>query len=159
VHRDLKPANIMLPEGAAPAQDAGAAGTQGRPVLLDLGMGRKTDAEGKNILSKGDRLDAVAYYSPELTRVIGRVDGRTDMYSLAATLLSALTGQKPFTAPTHIELVRSIRYESPPALASLRPDVPPALAAAIARATGREAASRYGDMLEFSRALKDAVGQ
>lgn len=144
VHRELKPANIMVREDA-PA------------ILLDLGLGKKTDSEGRSIVAKDERLETLSYTSPELTRESHTVDGRADGYALAAVLFRALSGQRPFTAPTRIELVRKIRWDAAPLLNSLRADVPQALAAAIARALEKEAPLRYPHMLDFAAALKQSV--
>jgi serine/threonine-protein kinase len=144
VHRDLKPANIVVPE-------------TGAPILLDLGAGKKTDSEGRGIVDRGDRLESVAFASPEFTREVRTLDGRADVYSMAATLSFVLTGQRLFTAASQIELVRKIRWECAPLVTTLRPDVPAAFAAVIARALEKEAEGRYTTMLEFAEALQAAV--
>jgi len=144
IHRDLKPASILVPD-------------DGAPVLLDLGVAKKTDAEGRSIIDKSDRLESAAFNSPELTREVRSADGRADVYSLAATAFFALTGQRPFTAATHIELVRKIRWESPPLLTGLRPDTPPALSGVIGSAMEKEPERRYADVRAFAAAFQAAL--
>jgi pSer/pThr/pTyr-binding forkhead associated (FHA) protein len=162
-HRDLKPANIVVQEEppaspadlGAPAPVAGEAGVKGAPVLLDLGMGKKTDGEGKSLV-RSERLEALSYCSPEVSREAA-VDARADVYSLAATLYGVLTHERPFKADSRVELVRKIRWESPAPVTDLRSDVPPKLAGVIARAMEKEPERRYADAAAFGGALKDAV--
>ncbi|MGD0094841.1 MAG: FHA domain-containing serine/threonine-protein kinase [Planctomycetota bacterium] len=144
VHRDVKPADIVLP-------------ADGPPVLLDLGLGTKRDTEGRSLLGADARLEPLAYAAPELLQEGARVDGRADLYSLAATLFYALRGCAPFAAPTHLGMLHCIRSEKPPLLSSLRPDVPQAFAEAIGKALEKEPASRFLNMLEFAEALQKAV--
>ncbi|HYG75406.1 MAG TPA: FHA domain-containing serine/threonine-protein kinase [Planctomycetota bacterium] len=143
VHRDVKPANILCME-------------DGSTRLLDLGMGRKSDAEGKSILAKDERLESVVFMSPELTRQ-AELDARADVYSLGATLYCILSGHRPFSGKNHVELIRKIRWESPPLVSDSRKDVPPALAAVIARALEKEAPARFHSMDEFAAALSAAL--
>lgn len=144
IHRDIKPANILVLE-------------DGRTALLDLGMGRKHDAEGRSILTRDDRLDSVAFTSPEITRQI-EPDARADIYALAAVLFAMLSGHRPFSAKSHIELIRKIRWENPPNLSEVKTEVPAALSALVTQAMEKEAAARPGDMAAFAKALKEAVG-
>ena len=98
----------------------------------------------------------LSFRAPELTRG-DTVDARADVYGLAATLFTALSGKRPFQARTQLELVRKIRWDAPLALNELRPDVSPALANVIARALEKDAAARYADMPAFGQALKEAL--
>jgi serine/threonine-protein kinase len=143
VHRDVKPSNILVLADNSTA-------------LLDLGMGPKHDPEGKSILIRDERLDSVAYFSPEITRQ-SAVDGRADVYSLAAVLFALLCGHRPFSAKSHIELIRKIRWEGAPNLAELKPDLPATLCAEIARAMEKDAAARHATASEFATAVAASV--
>jgi len=139
VHRDVKPANILMMDDSSTR-------------LLDLGMGRKSDSDGRSIVAGDERLESAVFTSPELTRQT-ELDARADIYSLAATLFCILSGHRPFSAPTYVELIRAIRWESPPLLSDVRPDISAALSAAVARAMEKDVAARYATMDDFSAAL------
>lgn len=83
VHRDIKPGNIIL--------DAAAA----RAKILDFGLARPV-ASPRQLTAEGVAPGTLAYMSPEQVFVPDRVDERTDLYALGATLYEALTGEIPF---------------------------------------------------------------
>src|SRR3954463_11457257 len=97
------------------------------------------------------------YRSPEMTRDRVELDGRADVYALSATLYSVLSGKKPFSGSTWIEMVRKIRWESPPLINDFRKDATPMLAACLARAMEKEPERRYADMSFFETALKNSL--
>ena len=81
IHRDVKPANILLAE-------------DGRTMLTGFGLG--TIASFSNGPGAAGPM-APDYVAPE--RLVGReVDSRADIYSLAAVIFHAVTGQRPFTS-------------------------------------------------------------
>jgi len=89
VHRDIKPGNIMIE------------GSSGDPVILDFGLARADEGEFQTLTRTGDVFGTPAYMSPE--QVLGearRIDRRSDIYSLGATLYECLTARRPFEAPT-----------------------------------------------------------
>ena len=86
VHRDIKPQNILLTE-------------DGTVKVTDFGIARKVD-EGR----AAELLGTPFYIAPERV-ALGKQDYRSDMYSLAATMYHALTGQVPFDAPSVEETV------------------------------------------------------
>jgi hypothetical protein len=142
LHRDIRPSNILINE-------------EEKVILLDLGMGRKTDAEGKSILAtKEDALARVRYLAPEVTRV-GNADVRADVFSLAATLYFAISGQSPFDAKTPLEIVRRIRWDEPEPLTGK--DVTPDFVAVINRALSKEREHRQASIYDFGQALQEAI--
>lgn len=163
IHRDLKPTNIMVSDfGQVYVLDWGIArlrepqfGPEGTPVLQVLRMG-----EGRGPLDPdppGLLLGTVGYMAPEQIQGLhDRVDQRTDVFALGATLYQILTGQVPLPA----EVGRAIRLRKvPPPL--LPPDqvvsgarVPPELSRIAMRAMAYDPADRYGSVEE----LKHAVG-
>ncbi len=85
VHRDVKPANLLF-DG------------EGRLRLADFGLARAV-AEASWTEPAGATLGTARYASPE--QALGRrVDGRSDIYSLALVLVEAVTGVVPFAADT-----------------------------------------------------------
>ena len=142
LHRDIRPSNILVQ-------------ADGAPILLELGLARKRNTEGKPIFTiRDDPMSRVRYLSPEITRT-GQLDGRADMFSLAATFYFAITGAPPFQAKTPLELIRKIRWEDVAPLTGEH--VPEAFSKAMGRALIKEPDQRYASVLDFAKALKDAL--
>ncbi len=148
VHRDLKPDNIMLV-----ADEEAAIGE--RSIILDFGIAKLV---GDRPLSQKTRTGSVMgtpyYMSPEQCRGAGDVDHRTDIYALGCILFEMLAGQPPFVAEGAGQLLGMHQYVEPPALRSLRPDVPPDLEAAIMRALAKPPEQRQQSMTELVASLQ-----
>lgn len=90
LHRDLKPANVMLREDNS-------------PVLIDFGLARRAVDE-KTARENGQVVGSPYYISPEQSQ--GKdVDARTDLYSLGVMFYEMLTGQRPFTGKSAMEIM------------------------------------------------------
>lgn len=136
LHNDVKPGNILV-------DDAGFA------RLCDFGLARRLqeDSHGSQ-----DTAGTVPYMSPErLRREPG--DARSDVYSLGATLYTALAGRAPFGTATYAAIRGHLECEPPP-----HPAVPPDLALVIARAMAKRPADRYADAHELREALDGCFG-
>src|SRR6266508_1303010 len=103
VHRDLKPANLMFVAAAPDANDSSpgkAAKADTVVKVIDFGVAKalveKPDAMG---LTHGGFVGTPAFASPEQF-TDARVDVRSDIYSLGATLWYLLTGHRPFKGAT-----------------------------------------------------------
>jgi formylglycine-generating enzyme required for sulfatase activity len=140
IHRDIKPANILLGDGGA--------------LVADFGIARAVSSlDRPQLTATGLSLGTPAYMSPEQVGGEGVIDGRSDLYSLAALLHEALTGEPPFTAPTLQGLVAKLLTEPAPSVRSVRPDVPKGVAAALSRAMEKEADRRFDSVEAFREAL------
>jgi len=142
VHRDVKPGNILIQAGHALVADFGVA------IALDAATigGRHT--------TQGEVLGTPVYMSPEQASGATRVDGRSDIYSLGCVLYEMLSGDPPFTGNTPQAMIVAHLSEPPPPLASKRPGIAPALAAAVHRALEKQPSARYANAGEFRDTLE-----
>ena len=101
VHRDLKPANIMLTE---------VADEEAVVKVLDFGIARTRDS---SLTGQGTALGTPAYMSPEQC-MGGKVDGRSDLYSLGVILYRCVTGRTPFDDPNPLTVMYKHAHAPPP---------------------------------------------
>ena len=142
VHRDVKPGNILIQAGHALVADFGVA------IALDAAtMG------GRSTMS-GEILGTPVYMSPEQASGATRLDGRSDIYSLGCVLYEMLSGDPPFTGNTPQAMIVAHLSEPPPPLASKRPGISPAIAAAVHHALEKKPSDRYASAGEFRDALE-----
>ncbi len=147
VHRDIKPANIMIED-------------DGRPVVLDFGLARADQSMDKSLTRIGDFMGTPAFMSPEqlLANRI-KLDRRTDVYSLGVSLFQCLSGVLPFSGVSSEELYNAILSRQAPDLHELNPDVPPALAAVVARSLAKDRNDRHADAAELARELEEVLAE
>src|SRR2546423_9657015 len=140
VHRDVKPANVLLAD-------------DGRTMLTGFGLG--TIASFSNGPGAAGPM-APDYVAPE--RLVGReVDSRADIYSLAAVIFHAVTGQRPFTSRSWIETLSRRLYEPPPSASALVPDLPEEFSRVLQEAMDRESARRPATAGELLARLRDTL--
>jgi serine/threonine-protein kinase len=82
IHRDIKPSNILIDQ-------------DGTLKMADLGLVKDTQVQ-MGLTMEGIAVGTPAYMSPEQLNAQKDIDIRTDIYSLGATLLHALTGRSRF---------------------------------------------------------------
>ncbi|MBI3112676.1 MAG: protein kinase [Ignavibacteriales bacterium] len=144
IHRDIKPENIMLlRHGGAKIMDFGLAQIAGR----------------SRVVSEGAVVGTIAYMSPEQVRG-EKLDARSDIWSLGASLYEATAGRVPFPGQYEQAAMYLILNESPTPLATLVPEVPIKLQSIIEKALQKEPERRYQsvrEMLEELRSFKEEL--
>jgi CHASE2 domain-containing sensor protein len=137
IHRDLKPANIMLSKG-------------GRIKLTDFGIARPSEVS-LHTVDAGTIVGTLPYLSPEQAE--GRpLTGRSDIYSLGATLYELLCGQRAFPQPEVTSLLTA------KAMGTVKPlspagGVPAELAAIVNKAMSQKEEDRYDTALTMGKEL------
>jgi serine/threonine protein kinase len=141
IHRDIKPGNLLVDRN-------------GTVKVLDMGLARfldkddrlTQDFDGAAILGTPD------YMSPEQATAGSRIDSRTDIYSLGATLYALLCGRTPFAGSTS-EKILALQVREPVPAHRVRDEVPEALSAVVARMMAKDPARRYATAAEVIAAL------
>jgi hypothetical protein len=140
VHRDIKPENILLEGDVA--------------VVADFGIARAVSTAGGDKLTEtGLTVGTLAYMSPEQAGADRRLDGRSDLYSLACVLYEMLSGEPPFGGPTAQSIIAKHLQEPPPSIRVVRPRVPVAVDRALDTALSKVPADRQSGVMEFVEAL------
>ena len=144
VHRDIKPENILLQSGHAVVADFGIAS-----VVRDAGNERLTGT--------GMSIGTATYMSPE--QFAGeKVDGRSDLYSLACVLYEMLVGAVPFDGPNPMAIMARHTMQEVPSVRMVRQSVPEDVEAAIFQAMEKVPADRFASVSDFKDALLGAEG-
>jgi serine/threonine-protein kinase len=145
VHRDVKPENVLINDAVLAQTHSYAAALK----VTDFGLARSVapGAQGTALagsLPGGGLIGTASYLAPELVR-FGTCDQRSDVYSAGIVLFELLTGRKPFTAATPVEVAQQHVTRRVPAPSALLPGIDPEIDALVARATAREPGDRPED--------------
>jgi hypothetical protein len=136
LHRDLKPANVMLR-------------ADGTLCLIDFGLAKANEMDVE--LTGSREIFGTPYYmSPEQGHA-ELIDMRSDLYSLGVVFYEMLTGRKPYTGSTAMEVIyKHKRTELPPIEPQYAPYEP-----ILTRLLAKEPADRF----QSARELLDAVSE
>jgi len=132
VHRDLKPGNIMVettPDGGW------------HPYVLDFGLARDSMDTMTTI---GTVVGTPPYMAPEQARgERAKIDRRTDVYALGATLYDLLTGRPPFIADSSVAVMMKVLSEEPLPLREIHPSIPADLETIVMKCLEKDPQRRY----------------
>lgn len=136
VHRDVKPANIMLTD-------------DGGVKVMDFGVAR---LDTSNLTVAGTVVGSVRYMAPE--QMMGeKVDGRADVFSLAAVAYEMLTGKAPFPGKTITEVVGKVIHGNHVPPQEVDPRLPDELNEVFSHAFAIRANDRYATAMDFAKEL------
>jgi serine/threonine protein kinase, bacterial len=132
IYRDLKPANLMLDDRT------------GRVMLVDFGIARVVRPTEKGVTAIG----TMGYAPPEL--FAGKVEPRSDIYSLGATMFHMLTGSDPQDNPLLI-----FDFSKNPRPRQINPSISPEMEEILIRSVAHKPDDRHASALEFMRTLEE----
>lgn len=150
VHRDIKPENVLISD-------------RGQLKVADFGLARAITSQTATA-TQGVLIGTVSYLPPELV-LHGKADTRSDVYSTGVVLFELLTGSKPYTGETPIQVAYAHVHNQVPAPSTRldtswqtsREAIPPYLDALVRAATQREPERRPRDARQFQLMVRKAV--
>jgi serine/threonine protein kinase len=141
IHRDIKPSNLRFT-------------SQGTIKVVDFGMAK---LPGSSLTGSGSFLGTPAFAAPEVIR--GEpIDGRADVFSLAATLYSWLAFRRPFEGHDLSAVLWKILNEKPAPLSTLCAVCPREIDAIMEIALSKNPQTRYPTIASFARDLEKLLG-
>jgi serine/threonine-protein kinase len=132
IYRDLKPANLMLDDRTS------------RVMLVDFGIARIVRPTEKGVTAIG----TMGYAPPELFG--GKVEPRSDIYSLGATMFHMMTGSDPQDNPLLI-----FDFSKNPRPRQINPAITPEMEQILIKAVAHKPEERHASALEFGRVLEE----
>ncbi|EFG74883.1 kinase domain protein [Mycobacterium parascrofulaceum ATCC BAA-614] len=141
MHRDVKPQNILI------TRDDFA-------YLVDFGIASATTDE--KLTQLGTAVGTWKYMAPERFSN-AEVTYRADIYALACVLYECLTGTPPYRADSASVLVTAHMMDPIPQPTALRPGIPKAFDAVIARGMAKKPQDRYASAGDLALAAHDAL--
>ena len=126
VHRDIKPHNVMVLKN-------------GSAKVTDFGIARLMSQS--NTLTK-EALGSVHYISPEQAKG-GRVDNRSDLYSLGVVMYEMMTGRAPYDGDSPVAVAIQHINGGATMPSVLNPNIPGGLEQIIMKCMATDPSQRY----------------
>ena len=144
IHRDLKPENLMLEECGSPDETV---------KILDFGLAKNPqDTSFKKLTQTGFVPGTPGFMSPE--QIMGKkIDGRSDLYSLACVFFVMITGDEVFDDSNPIVMMKKHAQDDPAIEGRVPPFLLPFFRVALQKSPGR----RFASASEFSEGLSMAM--
>jgi hypothetical protein len=143
LHRNVTPTNILRD---APTKTA---------KLGDLMLAKALQGSmALQITRPGAVVGEVDYMAPERTRAAAEVDGRSDLYSLGATVYALLTGRPPLSGKTLVEKLTRIRQEVPARPSKYQLSIPPTFESVVMKLLAKKPEDRYQTAAELLQDLE-----
>jgi serine/threonine protein kinase len=147
IHRDIKPENVMISHNST-----------GKVVLklIDFGIAADHLSQQQTSVMRGG---SIGYAAPEQWVKAGKeLDGRTDLYSLGASMYRMLCGRMPYEADDIGDWIEKVKQGPPIAPSRLRQDVPKPLSDLILEMLALRAEGRPADAATVIRRLDGIRG-
>ncbi len=153
VHRDLKPENIYFSANSAPVQPF--------VKVLDFGLAKLREPMDGDMSITGQRMTVgtPAYLPPEVAKVDGVADWRSDLYALGVMTYEMLTGTRPFDGNTPMAVMIAHTREPIPSALGRGVVLPDSIDAFFTHALAKEPAERPLGAAAFSSGLARALGE
>ena len=139
VHRDIKPANVMLE------------GRLEEVKITDFGLARIM-VDNTEISLANETVGTPSFMSPEQASG-GRIDARSDLFSLGVVMYAMAEGYSPFRGGTLIEVIRKISDVEPQALHELGGKFPRFLSRVVSRLLDKDPDKRYQSAEQLMKVL------
>ncbi len=140
IHRDLKPSNLMLT-------------SEGDLKLTDFGIAKDTDVTA--LTGANSTIGTAAYMSPEQCMGDKNLTNKSDLYSLGIVFYELLTGRKPFTAETTVDMFLKHVNDEPPRIGKQVSDLPSKLEMLILQLMAKHPDERPTDAAWIVRMLTE----
>ena len=141
IHRDIKPENILISkDGRIKVADFGLA--------RNIAMGQTMTAESSVVLG------SVSYLSPEQVQR-GVADARSDIYAIGIVLFEMLTGDKPYSGETPIQIAYRHVNDRIPNIQTINSAIPASVAELVYEVTAPNPDQRPKDAEELLSKLKE----
>ncbi|MFQ5650085.1 MAG: protein kinase [bacterium] len=142
IHRDIKPGNVMLDK-------------DGNMLLTDFGLA-KSMSRATSTHSRGKAIGTPEFMPPEQFDALGKVDKRSDIYSLGMTFYKVLAGKTPFRETDSDFTIPGILHDKEKftPVHHLKPDIPESLSRIIAKAIEKNPGQRFQSAEQMLHAIE-----
>lgn len=146
VHRNITPTNILIRK------------RDGVAKLGDLMLAKAMEgSQSANITRPGEQVGDIPYLSPEQLITQHKLDSRSDIYSLGASLYMAVTGRPPIEGKSLAQTIAKIETERPADPRQHAPDIPPQFASVILKMLEKEPQKRFRDPKTLVSTLEKVI--
>ena len=141
IHRDIKPENILISK-------------DGRIKVADFGLARNITMGQTMTAESSVVLGSVSYLSPEQVQR-GVADARSDIYAVGIVLFEMLTGSKPYSGETPIQIAYRHVNDRIPNIQTIKSEIPTAIAELVYEATAPNPDQRPKNADELLNKLRE----
>lgn len=138
IHRDIKPQNVMLLR-------------DGKVKVTDFGIAKTPTSEPLTMTDKA--IGTVNYISPEQASG-GRVDEKSDLYSVGVMLYEMLTGELPFKSDSPVAVAMMQVSEEPVQPREINPQIPVGLEQIVLKSMSKDPEARFNCASSMEKALE-----